>query len=297
MLSKICVLMATFNGEKYIEEQIRSILNQYGVNVTLYVSDDLSTDGTLAIIRRFLPYGNVHLLGKQNKFGSAGRNFFSLIERVDFDEFDFVAFADQDDIWNVDKLLVSALYLEQTEECVGVSSCVEAFWPDGRIFYVNKAVPQRNFDYFFESSGPGCTYLLRSSFAAEFKSLLRSKPWIYTSVFFHDWLIYAYARKLNYYWHVLPFSTIKYRQHGNNETGVNTGFSAFRMRLKKLKSGWALDQVFAVAKAVGYEDDLQVFFSGRGKANFKFYLNFREMRRKMSDALVLSVIFLLKIQR
>lgn len=297
MISKICVLMTTYNGVKYIEEQIKSILNQQGVVVTLYVSDDLSSDETLRVVQRFLPHGNLHLLDNRNKFGSAGKNFFSMIQQVDFDDFDFVAFADQDDIWNVDKLLKSALYLQKNEGCAGVSSCVEAFWPDGRIFYVDKAMPQREFDYFFESAGPGCTYLFRSFLAVELKSLLRSKPWIHTSVFFHDWLVYSYARKMDYGWHVLPFSTIKYRQHNSNETGVNTGFSAFKMRVKKLKSGWALDQVYAVAKAVGYEDDLKLFFPCRAKANFNFYLNFRKMRRRLSDALILSMIFLFKIQR
>jgi rhamnosyltransferase len=297
MTRKICVLMATYNGVEYIEEQILSILNQQDVKVTLYVSDDLSTDNTLSVIHRFKPHGNVHLLSNQHKFGSAGKNFFSLIERVNFDEFDFVAFADQDDIWNVDKLYKSALYLEQTEGCAGVSSCVDAFWPDGRIFFVNKALPQKNFDYFFESAGPGCTYLFRSSFAGELQSLLRSKPWIHTSVFFHDWLVYAYARKMGCGWHVLPFSTIKYRQHGKNETGVNAGFSAFLMRVRKLKSGWAFDQVYAVATAVGYQDDLKFFFPVQARANFKFFLNFREMRRKLSDALILSVILVFRIQR
>ena len=296
-MKNICVLMASYNGQKFIEEQIGSIMNQCGVKVTLFISDDNSTDNTMAIIKKFMVRDNIHLLYNKTKFGSAGKNFFSMIERVDFYDFDFVAFADQDDVWNVDKLLMSVLYLEKNELCSGVSSCVEAFWPDGRIFYVNKALPQREYDYFFESAGPGCTYLFRSSFAIELKSLLISKPWIHTSVFYHDWLVYSYARKLNYGWHVLPFSTIKYRQHHNNETGVNSGYSAFKMRFEKLKSGWALDQVYAVAKAVGYENELKIFFSFKRRANFKFYLNLRKMRRKLSDALMLGVIFLFQIQR
>jgi rhamnosyltransferase len=297
MIRKICVLMASYNGAEYIEEQIKSILSQHGVDVTLYISDDLSTDNTLSIIHKFQSHNNVHLLSNQNKFGSAGKNFFSLIERVNFKEFEFVAFADQDDIWNSDKLFKSVLYLEHAEGCAGVSSCVEAFWPEGRLFYVNKAMPQKDFDYFFEAAGPGCTYLFKSFLAAELKSLLRSQPWIQTSVFCHDWLVYSFARKKGYGWYVLPFSTMKYRQHDKNEMGVNTGLLAFKMRLKKLKSGWALDQVYAVAKAVGYENDLKAFFPVRAKANLNFYLNFRKMRRKMSDALILVVIFLFKIQR
>lgn len=297
MTKKICILMATYNGGEYVHGQIQSVLNQHGVSVTLFISDDMSTDNTLSIIEKFQSHPNVHLLSSLNKFGSAGKNFFSLIERVDFEDYDFVAFADQDDIWNSNKLFESSLYLEHDGECVGVSSCVEAFWPDGRLFYVNKAMPQRDFDYFFESAGPGCTYLFRSSFATELKSLLKSKPWIQSSVFYHDWLVYAYARKMGYSWRVLPFSTMKYRQHNNNETGVNNGLFAFQMRLKKLRSGWGIDQVYAVAEAAGYEDDLKVFFPFRAKPSLNYYLNFRKMRRKLSDALILVLFFLFKFQR
>ena len=174
MIKKVCILMATYNGAEYIEEQIQTILNQLYVDVTLYVSDDFSTDNTLNIIRRYQSYCNLHVLNNENKFGSAGKNFFSMIERVDFDEFDFISFADQDDVWNSDKTYKSISYLEENKECAGVSSCVEAFWTNGRIFYVNKSTPQRDFDYFFEAAGPGCTYLFRSTLAIKLKSLLRS---------------------------------------------------------------------------------------------------------------------------
>ena len=294
---KVCILMASYNGDKYIAEQIDSILNQDGVDLTLYISDDFSTDETSNIIQSYLDQNNVHLLQNKNKYGTAGKNFFSMIARVDFDNFDFVAFADQDDVWNIDKLLNSALYIKQTKGCVGVSSCVEAFWPDGRTVYVDKASPQKDFDYFFEPAGPGCTYLFTASFANELKSLLILKPWINALVFYHDWLVYAYARKMEYGWHIFPSSTLRYRQHNTNETGVNSGFSAFKKRIEKLRSGWYLDQVYAIANAVGYENDMKYYFPVRAKPNLRFYANFVKMRRKLSDAFVLSMFFLFKIAR
>lgn len=297
MTKRICVLLATYNGAEYVEEQIQTILNQNGVEVVLYVSDDFSTDNTLSCVKKFQCYGNVHLVDNNSKYGSAGRNFFSLIDRVDFHDFDFVAFSDQDDVWDDDKLLKSALYLGNSDGCLGVSSCVDAFWSDGTLFFVNKAMPQRDFDYFFEAAGPGCTYLIRSSFAAELKLLLRSRPWIHTTVFHHDWLVYAYARNKGGGWHVLPFSTMKYRQHDKNELGVNFGSTAIISRFKKLRNGWALDQVYAIAKAVGYENDLKVFFPVRAKASLNFYLNFRKMRRKLIESLFLALAFLFKIIR
>lgn len=296
-MKNVCVLMTSYNGDKYIIDQIDSILNQRGVNVTLYVSDDLSTDQTPNILDAYCVSNRINLLGNNNKHGTAGKNFFSMISQVEFDGFDFVAFADQDDIWDIDKILKSVDYIEANEGCVAVSSCVEAFWPNGRTLFVNKALPQKRYDYMFEAAGPGCTYLVTSAFARELKELLRKRPGIYTGVFHHDWLIYAYARAMGYGWHIFPFSTLKYRQHESNEIGVNSGLSAFRKRLLKLKSGWYLDQVYAVANAVGYEDSLRNYFTTRGRPNGRFFLNFREMRRSFGAALVFSFLLLLGIVR
>lgn len=294
---RVCVLMTSFNGSKYISDQIQSVLNQKCVDVTLYLSDDGSTDPTPEIIKSYELSNSIKILSNQKKYGTAGKNFYSMIERVQFEHFDFVAFADQDDIWYSDKLLNSVLYMQQNVSCVGVSSCVDAFWQDGRKIFVNKASKQRKFDYFFEAAGPGCTYVFKSSFANEIKSLLKLRPWIYSTVFSHDWLVYALARKSGYSWHILPYSTLEYRQHSANETGVNFGISAFKTRLNKLRSGWYLDQVYAVAKAVGYEDDLKYFFTARGKPNVSFYLNLIDMRRRFCDAVLLGLFFKFKLAR
>lgn len=294
---KICILMATYNGDKYITEQIESILNQKNVDVTLFVSDDMSTDCTVEMLLPYSKLNNFCLLGGGKRYGTAGKNFYSMIERVDFRQFDYVGFADQDDIWFSDKLFRCVKKIESITDCVGVSSCVEAFWEDGRSLYVDKAAPQRQYDYLFEPAGPGCTYLFTASFAHELKQLLLKKPSIYDAVFAHDWLVYAFARSRGYEWCIIPEATMKYRQHSNNETGVNSGKSAIKARLLKLKTGWYLDQVYAIANAVEVEDLLKLFFSARGCPNLTFFLNFRQMRRKLTDAVLLNLFFLTGIVR
>ena len=96
-MNKIAVLLAAYNGERWIQEQINSILTQKKVDVTVYVSLDLSNDKTLDIIETYkkksvilLPYGD--------KFGAAAPNFYRLIQDVDFQNYDYIALSDQDDI-------------------------------------------------------------------------------------------------------------------------------------------------------------------------------------------------------
>lgn len=296
-MTKICILMTSYNGSEYIREQIESILNQTNVDVTLYVSDDMSTDHTLEVINPFIKLNNFHLLENEKKYGSAGKNFYSLVERVQFSQFDYVGFSDQDDIWCIDKLCRSVEQIKSSTGCVGVSSCVEAFWEDGRSLYVDKASPQKEYDYLFEPAGPGCTYLFTANFAEELKRLLIKRPTIYASVFAHDWLVYAYARSRGYKWCIMPVSTLKYRQHSSNETGVNSGRSAIKARLKKLKSGWYLDQVYGVANAIDSEDKLNQFFSARGRPKLCFFINIKKMRRSFLDAIFLGMFFLIGIVR
>lgn len=290
--------MATYNGLEYLESQISSLLSQTGVSVDVFISDDFSTDGTYEfLLDRYSCVKNVFILDRVSKHGSAGKNFYSLIDRVCFSDYDFVAFSDQDDIWYEDKLERSALFLLNSDNCVGVSSCVDAFWPDGKNKFINKAGAQKKYDYIFESAGPGCTYLLKSEFTIELKYFLKRHNEIYFNVFSHDWLIYAYARQRHYGWHILPLSTLKYRQHSSNETGVNRGLKAFMIRIKKLKFGWYLDQVYSVAKSTGSEDLLRLFFPKRGRASLLFYKNAFQMRRNIKEALLLSLFILIKIVR
>lgn len=102
---KVGILLAAYNGGRWIEEQINSILNQENVNVEILISVDLSTDQTYELVKLLekknksiivLPYGE--------RFGNAAKNFYRLIKDVKIDQYDFIALADQDDIWLAQKL-------------------------------------------------------------------------------------------------------------------------------------------------------------------------------------------------
>ena len=101
MNKSVVILLSTYNGEKYLEEQLASIFSQtYWQNCTLFVRDDGSKDGTVAILKKYEQEGKLRLECGENV--GFVRSFFWLINNAP--EADFYSFADQDDVWNADKI-------------------------------------------------------------------------------------------------------------------------------------------------------------------------------------------------
>lgn len=100
-METISVLMSCYNGEAFIEEQIKSILEQKtGRKIELYIRDDGSKDNTRVILKKYENIDNVHVIFGENT--GVMNSFFELLQQSE--EADYYAFADQDDIWNEDKL-------------------------------------------------------------------------------------------------------------------------------------------------------------------------------------------------
>lgn len=236
-LPKVAVLLAAYNGEKYIQEQIESIVNQVDVDIYIYISIDASTDRTLEICQQLQKiYKNIFIINEgKERFGSAGKNFYYLIKNVDFDEFDFITLSDQDDIWKPSKIIRGIQVLEK-EQASGYSSDVECFWDDGsrKNKIIKKSYPQKKYDYYFEPAGPGCTYIINKYLANEIKKTLSK---ISNPPYHHDWFIYAFARINNYKWHIDNVPNLFYRQHSDNQVGANTGIKNYTKRISQLISG------------------------------------------------------------
>ena len=106
---KVTIVLATYNGEAYLREQLDSILNQSFVDYQLLIGDDCSTDDTVKIIEEYqLKYKNIYLLCNLKSLGHV-LNFENLITQVDKG---YIALCDQDDIWHKDKLLEAINSLE-----------------------------------------------------------------------------------------------------------------------------------------------------------------------------------------
>jgi rhamnosyltransferase len=251
----VCVLLTIYNGHKYLNEQIQSILSQKDVGVTIFISVDLSSDGSLVVCQSLAAnHSNIILLPHGQRFGSAGQNFFRLIHDVDFLGYDYIAFADQDDIWLPNKLSSAIEKLKETN-ADGYSSNLTAFWEDGRQKLIDKAQPQRQWDFLFEGGSAGCTYVLEKKLAFHVQSIVKSRYIDFRNVYWHDWFIYAFARANDYKWVFDSDSYIQYRQHANNEVGVNTGFKALKHRYFKVVNELGLCQSKLLAELSGIADD------------------------------------------
>lgn len=294
-VSKVSVLLATHNGRQWIEEQVNSILGQIDVDVKLIVSDDNSTDGTFEWIYNIAKNDNrIKILEKHERFGSAARNFYRLILDVDLADADYFALADQDDVWLLDKLK-NQIEIIKNENADGVSSNVVAFWPDGDHAFINKSQPLRKFDFLFESSGPGCTFLMTPWLIQEVRTVLSINP----NIQCHDWLIYMLCRSFGRNWYISSVPTLKYRQHANNVLGANVGRKAHQFRLRRIINGWYRNEVYKMAKlSLSLSSDADVQNACKTLMDLSFFSRFRllflipQARRKLTDRFILLVMVL-----
>ncbi len=245
---KVAVLMASFNGIAWLPDQIKSILSQSNVEISLFISDDFSQDGSYKYLQQSaLSDKRIRLLPQTEKFGSAGNNFYRLIQDVNITHYDYVAFADQDDFWEQGKL-IRHIELIQKHSADGVSSNVIAFWADGDKKFITKSQPQKNWDFLFESAGPGCTFLMTPWLINKVREQLMNPQSLARQVVLHDWLTYAICRAHGYKWVIDSTPSMMYRQHTNNVVGANSGIKAKLSRLKKISDGWYRAEVTKIVQ-------------------------------------------------
>lgn len=290
---KVLILLAVFNGEKYLNEQILSLLEQSELDIRIVISVDCSTDGSFDLCREIsLENDFITVLSYGERYGGAGKNFYRLIHDVEFDSYDYIAFCDQDDIWSSNKLLRA---IESLKQCDCYSSNVTAFWSDGREVLIDKAQPQREWDYLFEAAGPGCTYVLKLDVAIKFKELLLEHyELIGSNIALHDWLIYAFARSRNYCWFIDSQPMMLYRQHENNQVGTNNSISAAIKRFKLIKSKWYRHQVMSIADITGLQntDIYRLGLSNGYLGNLFLLCNIHKLRRRFRDRFALATALL-----
>ena len=174
------------------------------------------------------------------------------------------------------------------EKCAqGYSSNVTAFWTSGKKCLVNKAQQQRAFDFMFEAAGPGCTYVLDRKLALSIQQMVLRADENLLHMPYHDWLIYAYARANGFTWIIDEWPSMQYRQHENNQIGVNYGWHSFWLRLRKMLSGHGFEQSLLIADLV-QASSLQVAKKGLlgGRLGYLWLaLHANQCRRRHLDQL------------
>lgn len=215
-LSKVAVLMSTFNGEKYLRTQLDSILNQVDVDLKIYIRDDKSSDSTLSILKEYSDkYDNIFWYsGTTNK--GACESFFELMSQKREEE--YYALADQDDIWDCDKL-ISAINLMKNYpnnipllyySNLRIVDCNGTFL---RNSHVKPMIPGAKYSYFSDVFVTGCTAVYNKKLADYAVTI---KP---TNFSMHDTWLYIVASMMGKC--VYDFDPhISYRQHSRNVIGT-----------------------------------------------------------------------------
>ncbi len=284
-LPKVAILLAAYNGASWIEEQLATILNQSGVVVNVFISIDYSSDNTLEVLDEIrLNESRVSILEYGEKFGGAAKNFFRLIRDVDFLKYDYVAFADQDDVWLPNKISFAINQIEK-KEVDAYSSDVLAFWQDGKKCLIKKSYPQKKFDFLYEAAGPGCTYVFKVPGLSCFKNFLLKNWGTVNEIALHDWLIYAYFRSNGFNWFIDYVPLIHYRQHEKNQVGVNSGMKAYGVRVSKVRNKWYRCQVEKIARLLGFDVPTRSFM----------LRNFLQLRRRSRDTFALLIFVLFRL--
>lgn len=231
----VAVLMSTYNGEMYIEEQIESVLNQKDVTVTLYVRDDGSSDRTVEIVHEYAKRARVCLM-RNGRNLRPGMSFMKLLYAVVKKEraYDYYAFADQDDIWLTDKLHSAIDMMKDSDEPLLYGSN-QRIYRNGNIEGVR--YPQTPdltlLGHIATNTVSGCTMVMNRNLA-EIVASLKCPDREFLTARCHDswiYLIACAAGRVIYD----DNAYIQYRIHESNAVGIRQ--RSLHVRIKKFLCG------------------------------------------------------------
>ncbi len=229
------ILLATYNGEQYVKEQLDSILNQTCQNFKILVRDDGSTDTTVDIIRDYIKNypQKIELVQDVAVCKSPAKNFFQL---VGYAEASYAMFADQDDFWLPEKLEVMQKKMQELEQKHGAETPILVFCDykpvDGQLQELdfdssNSQIAACHLELnrlLVQNYVTGCTVMVNRS--------LYTKLGAYDdAIEMHDWWTALHASALGVAYH-LPEQLVLYRQHGSNCVG-EVNIKSFKYRINK----------------------------------------------------------------
>ena len=238
----ITIIMAVYNGQEYIREQLESLKDQTYTEWRLVIRDDRSSDKTAEIVKKFSDDVEQEVIFKVNEkpSGSAKNNFALLIN--DAKESDYVMFCDQDDIWKKDKIEITFNKMKQAEERYGrdfpllVHGDVEVIDENGNInadsmfemshINADSKLPQ----ILIQNHVTGCTMMCNKKLIAGISEYASSEY-----IIMHDYLAALYASVFGKI-EVIKKPLLSYRQHSGNSVGAKNNNNPVYL-LKRLANG------------------------------------------------------------
>ena len=233
---KVAILLATKDGETYLDEQLQSLADQTYPAIDVWVSDDGSSDRTLAILakwtERWRKGAFVVLDGPHAGFAE---NFRSLIINGEIEEA-YVAFCDQDDIWLPEKLEIAVAWMQQQARglpllfCSKTETVSESGLRIGESPLFSRPPSFRN--AVVQSLAGGNTMVLNRAAHRILADASRK-----TSFVSHDWWAYMMVTGVGGMVRYSSAPLVRYRQHAANLVGANTSWRARFSRLRGLSAG------------------------------------------------------------
>lgn len=235
----IAVLLAAYNGEQYIGEQIESVLAQSYQNIRLIISDDFSTDNTPALIKQYsLKDDRISVIQSEKRLGSAQANFMFLLKNCTAD---YYMFCDQDDFWFPDKAAMELKEMQALEKPgmpvlvhtdlsvadKELNRIAESFFQ-----YQKLSKKQPLSVTLIQNNVTGCTVMINSAL----RELALQKEDT-RGILMHDWFLAILASCVG----IIGFvdrPTMLYRQHDKNQIGAqNAGSISYLMQKIQNKKG------------------------------------------------------------
>ena len=218
-MEKVDILLATFNGEKYLKDQLDSIINQTYKDFRLLISDDGSTDNTKNILEDYKKKDDRIEIFYQEKNLGVVENFEFLLKKV---EAKYFMFADQDDIWKEEKIEKSVNKMIETNSDLVYSDLevvdeklevtYKSYWKLKGIY--DKIKKYNSFEsLYLNNFVTGCTIIAKSDCIEKVLPLPKTSKYV-----LHDYwlaLIISETGKIDY----IEEPLMKYRQHKNNNIG------------------------------------------------------------------------------
>lgn len=244
-MNRVNIILAAYNGEKYIGEQIESIINNSFTDWYLWIFDDGSTDGTSNIVEGYiLKYPDRIKYFRNEKNKGLTLNFLEGLRYVadckSSKEQEYYMFCDQDDVWMQDKIKKTYKQMKKLEHKYGEDT-VAAVFTDAKVvdeqlrmiepsFFQSSKLDMKKKDLphiLMENKLIGCTVMVNDALVKKITAL----P---TKARYHDWwiaLLAASFGRISY----LPEATINYRQHSNNMVGNQNFLAYIKNRITSLQ--------------------------------------------------------------
>jgi glycosyltransferase involved in cell wall biosynthesis len=235
-MPSVAILMATYNGERFLEEQLESFVNQTEKDWVLWVSDDGSSDNTKSILQKFadrFEVGKVNIVDGP-KLGFAN-NFLSLVNNPAIKAKSY-AFSDQDDVWYETKLEKALNFLGAQSNDVPSLYCSRTEYVDENMAHIGFSDdyqrPPSFLNALVQNIASGNTMVFNETARS---LMLRTDSSL--DIPLHDWWIYIVVTACggDIFFDSRP--SVYYRQHNGNLWGMNTGWANRALRVGKLFEG------------------------------------------------------------